>query len=115
VDEPTLGVAVQHRGHQAGPEPVELAAGIAKAGHLDKSVGAEAQPRARREPEKVEPARRDVLPHGAGRHGEAGGEKLVVELGMDQMDLTQVGLRRIARHPRAVPDGRARVGVAVHP
>ena len=38
-----------------------------------------------------------------------------MKLSMDQVDLAQVGLARITRHPRAVFDRHAEMRVAFHP
>ena len=64
-------------------------------------------------PSRSTPAGRDVLAHLPRRHGEAGGAQLVVQLGVDQVHLAQVGLGRVARHPRAVLDGHALMRVAL--
>ena len=39
-----------------------------------------------------------------GPHGEAGRSQVVVQLGVDQVDLAQVGLARVTGHPGAVLD-----------
>jgi hypothetical protein len=72
------------------------------------------QPRSHRQPQQVDPARRHVLAHLAGPHLEAAPRELLVQLGVDQVDLAQVGLGGVAADPRAVLDGRAGVGVALH-
>jgi hypothetical protein len=51
-----------------------------------------------RQPQKIDAARRDVLAHLPGRDGEAVLPQLVVQLGMDQMDLAQIGLGGVSRH-----------------
>ena len=51
-------------------------------------------------------------PIGAGRDVEPVGAQLVVQLGVDEVDLAQVRLRRVARDARAVLDGLAGVRVA---
>lgn len=39
--------------------------------------------------------------------------ELLQELAMDEMHLAQIGLRRVARNPRAVLDGGASMRVAI--
>ena len=60
-------------------------------------------PRRRRVPlgqgEEVEAARGDVFAHLAGRQREAASTQLVVELGVDEVHLAQVGL--VGSRPRA--------------
>jgi hypothetical protein len=63
--------------------------------------------------EEIEAAGRDVLAHLSGGDAETGGAELVVQFGVKQVDLTQVGLLRIAGHPRAVLDRRAGVRIAL--
>jgi len=71
------------------------------------------EPRARRQREQVHAARRDVLAHLPWRDGEARGPQLVVQLGVDQVDLPEVRPARVACHPRAMLHGRARMRVAL--
>ena len=67
-----------------------------------------------REAEQVDAGRRDVLAHLTGlQPREALLGELVVQLGVDEVHLAQVGLRRVAAHVRAVLDGRAAVRVAL--
>src|SRR5215472_18325465 len=82
-------VASQCRRHQSILNVVELAARVAQTGYLDDRRRAEMQLRAGRQPQQIDAARRDVLAHLPGRDGEAALPQLVVQLGMDQMDLAQ--------------------------
>ena len=43
------------------------------------------------------------------------GLKLGMEFSMDQVDLTQVGLGRVTRHPRTMLDRLAQMGIALDP
>jgi hypothetical protein len=105
------GVTVERRLHEALLKPVKLDARIAYTGELDQGVtGGEA--RAGGEGEKVEAAGGDVLAHVAGFHSEAGGVQLVEQLGVDQVDLPQVGLGGVAGDAGAVLHGFAGVRVA---
>src|SRR3954452_23615180 len=72
ADEIPLRVPPQDRRHQAGLKVVQLDARIAQAGHLDHRRLAQVQPRTGRQPEQIEAAGGDVLPHRPGRDVEAG-------------------------------------------
>jgi len=52
-------------------------AGVAQPGYLDDRLVTEMEPRAARQAEQVDPARRDVLAHQPGGDGEAGLAQLV--------------------------------------
>jgi hypothetical protein len=84
-----------------------LLAWVAQAGYFDYRRVAEPQTRAGRQAQEVQPAGGNVFPHLASRHAEAARGQLVVEFGVHQVNLAQVGLRRIARYPRTVLDGDA--------
>jgi hypothetical protein len=94
----TVFVASEHRSHQARLKVVELGARVAKAGHLDDGIAAQVQPRTRRKAQQVDPAGSHVLPQVPGGDHETGRSQLVMQLGMDQVDLAQVRLDRIAPH-----------------
>lgn len=98
---------------QARLKAIQLHAWIAKAGDLRHGGSTEVEPRADREAEKVYTARGDVFSHLPGRHGEAYSLQLVVEFGPDQVQLAQVGLRGVLRHPRAMLDRAAHVGITL--
>jgi hypothetical protein len=78
------------------------------------TTAAEAEAGAGRQDEEVDAFGGDVFAHLTGGDLEAGGAQLGVELGVDQVDLAQVRLRRVACDPRAVLDGDAGMGVAVN-
>jgi hypothetical protein len=69
--------------------------------------------RTREQGKQVDAARCDVFAHLTWREVKAGRAQLVVQLGMDQVHLSQVGLRRVARHARAVLHSSAGVRVAL--
>src|SRR4051794_10168295 len=92
ADEPALGVAVERRVEEPFLDPVQLAAGIAQARHLDDRLAAEEEPRPAREPEQVEPAREDVLAHPPRIDLEALAPQLLVKLLVDQVHLAEVRL-----------------------
>src|SRR4051812_42841426 len=102
--ERAVGVAVEHRGHQAGDETVELRAWIAQAGDLDDGVVAEVESGSGREAEQVDATRGHVLTHRARAHDELACRQLVVELAVDQVHLPAVGLAGIACDSRSVLD-----------
>ena len=54
-------------------------------------------------------------PHLAGHYGKARLPQFVVQFAVDQVHLTQIRLRRIARHPRTVFYRRAEMRVALDP
>ena len=91
---------------------VQLGARIAQTRHRDNRA-AQIQPRSDRQTEQIDTVGRDVLAHLPGRDGETGRAQFLVEFGVDQVNLAQVGLGRIARHPRAVLDRNALMRVAV--
>src|SRR5258708_38945918 len=70
------------------------------------------QPRAGRQRQEFEARSADVLAEIAGLHVEALGAQFVEQLGMDQMHLAQIRLRRILAYPRAMLDRLAHMGVA---
>jgi hypothetical protein len=72
------------------------------------------QSRAGRQGEQIDAAGGDVLAHLSRGHGEARATQLVVQFGVKQVHLAQVGLTRVARHTRAMLDGPAEMGVSLH-
>lgn len=113
ADQATLGVPIEHGVHQAWLKEVKLLAGVSQAGNLDHDL-ADREPGARRQRQQIEAAGGDVLADIAGRNSEALAGQFVEQLGVDQMDLAQVRLRRIASYARTMPDGHARMTVALH-
>jgi hypothetical protein len=99
-------VPAEGRRHETGLNAVELRAWIAQTGHLDDCRLTKVEPRADRQAERVEALGRNVLAHLSGRNGEPRRLQFFVQFGVDQMHLAKVGLRRVARHSRAVLDGR---------
>src|SRR5262249_41055977 len=103
----------ERRRHQTGCQFVELAAGVAQPGHLDDGVGAKMQFRTGRQPQQVDAARRYVLPHQPGPDVKPGVAQLVEQLGVDQMNLAQIGHSRVGGDPRAVLYRHALVSVTL--
>lgn len=111
ADQVAPRVAVEHCRHQAGLNVIELRAGVAQAGNFDDCRVAKSQPRAGRQAEQINPLGGDILPHLPGRKRETAPAQLVVQFGMDEVNLAKIGLMRIPGHPRAVLDGRSRMRV----
>jgi hypothetical protein len=103
-DEVAALVAPQGRFHQALLNPVQLGTGIAQPRHLDEGVLAQLELCAGRKPEQIDAAGGHVFAHLPGRDGEPGVSKLVVQLGVNQVYLAQVGLALVACHARAMLD-----------
>src|SRR5215472_1192052 len=113
ADEAAISCAFQCRGHQARLDAVELGARVAQTGHLDHRHLAKPQARAGRQPQQIDAAGRHILTHLSGRDGEALVLQAVVQLAVDEMHLAQIGLSRVARHPRAVLDRGPRMRVSL--
>ncbi|MFN8536830.1 MAG: hypothetical protein U0232_05070 [Thermomicrobiales bacterium] len=76
-----------------------MGAGVAEAGDLDHRRVAQMEFCAGRQAEQIDAARGDVLAHLAGGQVEPARAQLVVQLGVDEVDLAQVRLVGVARHP----------------
>ena len=100
---------------QAWPEDIDLRAGVAQSGDLDEGVLSELQERVARQPKQVETGGDDVLAHFPGGDVEALLAQLDVQLGVDQVHLAQVRLRRVRGHPAAVLHGGPGVRIACTP
>ena len=83
--------------NQAG---IELVARVAQPGDLDDGAAAEPQARTDGQAQQVEAAGGDVLAHLAWGDVEPRRAQLVVELGVDEVDLAEVALGRIAARTR---------------
>lgn len=114
ADKVSLRVPVEHCGHQPRLKPIELNTRVAQPRHFHHSLPAEPEPRSSRQPEQVDPARRDVLAKGTRRHGEPLRTQLVVEFAVDEMHLPQVGLGGITRDPRTVLNRSPQVRVTLN-
>lgn len=113
ADQAALGVAIEYGVHQAWLKVVQLLAGVSQAGNLDHGL-ANREPGARRQGQQIEAAGGDVLAHVARPDLDPLGEERLMQLGVDQMDLTQVRLVGVARDPRPVLHSLARMTVALH-
>ena len=73
---------------------------------------AKMQPRAGRQGQQIDAGCGDVLAKLAGLNRKTFGAQFVEQFGMNQMHLTQIGLRRVPADARAVLDRLAHMGVA---
>ncbi len=115
ADEVLVPIPVEHCSHEARLDTVELRAWVAQAGDLDHGAISDAQPGARRQPQQVDPARGDVLAHLAVGDPEAGRPQLVLQLTVDEMDLTQVRPAAMAPKSGSVLHRRPHVHVSIDP
>jgi hypothetical protein len=101
-------------GHEAGAEVVHLDAGCAEAGDLDDGGLTEMEAGAGGEVVEVEAGGGDVLAHVAG--GDAEGEELGLgeELGVDEVDLGEIGAGGVFADVVEVLDGGAEVDVTLY-
>jgi hypothetical protein len=111
----SVGVLIQCRGHQAGHEAVELDTGISKACDLDESRRPKTQASTGGQREKINAARRDVFSDVARRYRKALASQLLKKLGVDKMDLPQVGYCGIPPHARPVFHRGAQMGIPIDP
>jgi hypothetical protein len=88
-----VGVAVEQGRHEPVGEPVELHARVAQAHDLHDGVVAKVQPGAGGQPEQVHPTGQHVLADVPGVHV-VRGPQLVEQLGVDEVHLAEVGIRR---------------------
>lgn len=95
ADQLTIGVAVEHGGGQSALVAIQLTAGIAQAGDLDDGRFAQRKPCALGQGQYIQSARGDVLAQGAGIDTKPGCTQLIEQLGMNQVNLAQIGLMRI--------------------
>lgn len=113
ADQLAAGVLDRDMSQQSGPEGLDLRAGIAQAGDAQARACRETEPAVARQGQQVQPGQRDVLAQASGRQAEALLIELVEQLHGQQVDLAQVRLGRVDRHPGTMPDGLAAVRVPV--
>lgn len=112
TDYGAIRALVHHQAKKARLELVDLLAWVSKSREGDERVGAESKHRARWQAEQLQTARGDVLAEGAWGNDVTFGTELVVELGVDQMHLPEIGLSRIGCDSRPVLHSGAEVGIA---
>lgn len=108
-------IATEHGRHQAGLNAVQLLAGITQTGDLHDRFRADPEAGRRRQPEEIDSPDGDILPHLPGNDIEPSRPKLIMQLGVDQVNLAQIRLTRVARHPGAVLNGLSSVRVPLDP
>ena len=111
----SVDVTIQCRGHQAGHEAIELDTGIAKACDLDESRRPKTQASTGGQREKINAARRDVFSDIPRRYRKAPATQLLKKLGVDEMDLPQVGHCGVAPNTRLVLHCGAQMGIPLDP
>jgi hypothetical protein len=114
ADQVSLFVVIENRLHHAFLETVDLDAGIAQTRDLNHGRIPEAQSRPCRQREQINSTRCDVLAYLSGRNGKSSRLQFIMELSLDEMNLTQVGLAWIFRNARAVLHRFALMGIAVN-
>ena len=112
ADQAPVGIAVGDSLQQPWLEDFDLRARVTESGHLEHDGRAEVQPCAARQPEQVQALRRDVLTELTRTDIEALGAQLLEQLGVHQVHLAEVGLRRIGGYTGAVLHGHPSMGVS---
>ncbi|GHA10167.1 hypothetical protein GCM10007989_00340 [Devosia pacifica] len=107
-------IPVENRGEKALAEGLNLLAGIPQTSDAQHNRVTNLQQRVCRQPQQIEACRRDVLAQCTGRNIWIDRPKFVQQLGVYEVDLTQVRLRRVHRYPGAMLDGRSEVRIAKH-
>lgn len=106
--------SAKHRCHEPRLKGIELPARIAKAGQSNTGTRAEPKLGARGKAKKIDALGRYVFTHLPRQNGKPGRGKLIERLTLNQMDLPQIRLRRIARDARTMLYCRSAMSVAVH-
>lgn len=106
--------ALQDSREKTWLKAIELRAGVAQSCDLDDCLVPQAQTCSLRQTEEIHAARRHIFTHVACGDGEPHSLKLFVQLGVNEVDLPQVGLRRVALHPRNMFDRQTLVRVCFH-
>lgn len=113
ADQVPVRVAIEDRRHQTWLDPVELGAGVAESGQFDSRRVSQAELGSGREAEQVDAMGGYVLAHHSRPESETATTELVVELGVEEMDLTQVRLGRVLTNPRPMLDRPAKMSIAL--
>lgn len=102
TDQLAVRSASERGRHEAVVDRVELSTGISKPGYPDLGLVTKSENGIDRQSEELDPPRGDVLTHRTRFDRHTVGRQLVVQLSVDQVDLSKVGLSRISKDPRAV-------------
>src|SRR6185503_5125274 len=95
-------IAPDDGGKQARLKAIDLYARIPESCKLHDRLGSHTEARSLRQFEKSDAERRDIFAQLAGRNGETGLVQFIQQFRMNEMDLPQVRLVRIARDARAM-------------
>ncbi len=106
-------VMLEHGVHQSCLQAVELRAGVAQTRNLEHRSFAKVHCCASGKSEQINPACGDVFAHLSRVNLEPSSLKFVVKLGVNEMHLAQIGLRRVSRNPGPMFDRHAHVRVAL--
>jgi hypothetical protein len=105
---------LQHGGHEAPLESIELGAGVAKPRQADDDGGADVQFGVDGKSQEIDTLGGDVLAHVTRVHRKTLLTQLDKELAVNEVNLPQIGLRGVLSNTRAVLDRGAAVGVTTH-
>ena len=103
---------VRHLVKKARLELLDLLAWVAKSGDGYKRVGPESEHRARWQAEQIQAARGDVLSKVARGHDMTFAEELIVQFGVKQVHLPEIGLGGIDSDPGPVLHAGSEVRIA---
>jgi len=103
---------VRHPAEKTRLELVDLLTWVAKSGDGYEGVGAESEHRARGQAEQIQPARCDVLSKVAGGNDEPFATELIVQFGVKQVHLPEIGLGGIDDDPGPVLHSGSEVRIA---
>jgi hypothetical protein len=108
-------VLIHDGGFQSGSECIQLEARISQSGKFYHRTITQAEASSSRQAQQIHALGGDILAHLAAGYIISCRAELLVEFGMDQMHLPQVGLAWITRHSGKVLYGLARVCVPPPP
>jgi hypothetical protein len=113
--QPAVAVFIKHRPQQPWQKAINLAARVAQPSHLHHGTVTEVQQRAGRQCQQRQPTGGDVFANITWLEHKTFIGQFGKKLAVQQMHLAQVGLAGVCRHPRAVLDGHALVGIVFDP
>jgi hypothetical protein len=114
ADELAALVPSEDGSEQSRLKAIQLRTGIPEPRDLDDDLGTEAEPGTDRQSEQIDPAGGHILAEVTRAHGEPCRAQFIVQFGVDEVHLAEVGLSRVPRHARTMSDSSPLVGVALH-
>lgn len=111
-DQGPFGGPVKDRRQKARLKGLDLRAWVSKPGDFDQRMAAQAKLCALAQPQQLDALGGDVFAHLTVRNQVSTLEQLRKKFRLQQMNLSQVGLCRVSRHPGPVLDGDTKVGIA---